>query len=170
MSWINPCRLDNKFNCSTLNSTLSRKIRYLPLNLGPVSPGNLGLESDFDIKVSRKVGSVLTSDEVHFVSLADNFTVQFSNLLELPLEWKTKQLNGPCNYRELRETGPWLIILYTEGGGGGSVRNGQNVLYADVKVWTCAEPNNIRFYASSFDWLMESLVTPRSYLDMGEPI
>ena len=54
-------------------------------------PGNLaGPESDFDIKVSRKVGCVLTSDEVHFVSLAVNFTVQFSNLLKLPLEWKTK--------------------------------------------------------------------------------
>ena len=48
-------------------------------------PGNLpGPESDFDIKVSRKVGRVLSSDEVHFVSLADNFTVQFSNLLKLP--------------------------------------------------------------------------------------
>ena len=78
--------------------------------LGPVSrrPGNLtGPESDFDIKVSRKVGRVVTSDEVHFVSLADNLTVQFSNLLKLPLEWKTKQLNGPGNYRELRETGLW---------------------------------------------------------------
>ena len=33
-------------------------------------PGNLtGPESDFDIKVSRKGGRVLTSDEVHFVSL-----------------------------------------------------------------------------------------------------
>ena len=70
-------------------------------------PGNLpGPESDFDIKVSRKVWCVLTSDEVHFVSLADNFTVQLSNFLKLPLEWKTKQLNGPGNYRELRETGP----------------------------------------------------------------
>ena len=65
-------------------------------------PGNLpGPESDFDIKVSRKVGCVLTSDEVHFVSLADNFTVQLSNFLKLPLEWKTKQLHGPGNYREL---------------------------------------------------------------------
>ena len=62
-------------------------------------------ESDFDIKVSRKVGRVLTSDEVHVVSLADNFTVQFWNLLKLSLECKTKQLNGPGNYRELRETG-----------------------------------------------------------------
>ena len=70
-------------------------------------PGSLtGPKTDFDIKVSRKVGRVLTSDKVHFVSLADNFTVQFSNLLKLPLEWKTKQLNGPGNYRELRETGP----------------------------------------------------------------
>ena len=35
-------------------------------------PGNLmGPESDFDIKVSRKIGRVLTSDEIHFVSLAD---------------------------------------------------------------------------------------------------
>ena len=70
-------------------------------------PGNLpGPESDFDFKVSRKVGCVLTSDEVHFVSLADNFIVQLSNVLKLPLEWKTKQLNGPGNYRVLRETGP----------------------------------------------------------------
>ena len=69
-------------------------------------PGNLtGPESDFDMKVSRKAGCVLTSDEVHFVSLAPNFTVLFSNLLKPPLDWKTKQLNGPGNYRELRETG-----------------------------------------------------------------
>ena len=54
-------------------------------------PGNLtGPESDFDIKVSRKVGRVLTIDEVHFLSLADNFTVQFSNLLKLPREWGKK--------------------------------------------------------------------------------
>ena len=70
-------------------------------------PGNLpGPESDFEIKVPRKVGRVLTSDEVHFVSLANNLTVQFSNILKLPLEWKTKQLNGPGNFRGLRETGP----------------------------------------------------------------
>ena len=79
--------------------------------LGPVfleRPGNLtGPESDFDSKVSRNVGRVLTTDEVHFVSLAYNFTVQLSKLLKLPLEWKTKQLNGSGNYRELRETGPW---------------------------------------------------------------
>ena len=79
-------------------------------------PGNLtGPESDFDIKVSRKVGRVLTSDEVHFVSLVDNFTVQFLNLFKLPLEWKTKQLNGPGNepgnYRELRETDPRALNL-----------------------------------------------------------
>ena len=46
-------------------------------------PGNLtGPKSYFEIEGSRKVGSVLTSNEVHFVSLADNFTVQFSNLLK----------------------------------------------------------------------------------------
>ena len=31
----------------------------------------------------------------------------FLNLLKFSLEWKTKQLNGPGIYRELRETGPW---------------------------------------------------------------
>ena len=47
------------------------------------SPGNLtDPKSDFEIKVSRKVGSVLTSNEVHFVSLADNFTAPFSVIFQ----------------------------------------------------------------------------------------
>ena len=75
-------------------------------------PGNLkGPKSYFEIKVSRKLGCVLTSNEVHFVSLADNFTVQFSNFRNSRLEWKIKHLNGPDNYRELRETGPWGLCL-----------------------------------------------------------
>ena len=53
--------------------------------------GNLtGPKSYFEIKVSRKVGCVLTSNEVNFVSLADNFTVQFSNLLKLPSGMENK--------------------------------------------------------------------------------
>ena len=43
-----------------------------------------GPKSDFEIKVSRKIGCILTCNEVHFVSLADNFTVPFSKLLKLP--------------------------------------------------------------------------------------
>ena len=39
---------------------------------------------------SRKVGCVLTSNEVHFVSLADNVTVQFSNLLKLLCRMKNE--------------------------------------------------------------------------------
>ena len=57
-------------------------------------PGNLtGPKSYFEIKVWRKVGRVLTSNEVHFVSLADNFTVPFSKLLKLPslMEKKTHE-------------------------------------------------------------------------------
>ena len=47
-------------------------------------PGNLtGPISYFEIKFSRRLGCVLTSNEVQFVSLADNFTAQFSNLLKL---------------------------------------------------------------------------------------
>ena len=54
-------------------------------------PGNLtGPKSYFEIKFLRKVGYVLTSNEVHFVSLADNFTVQFSNLLKLLSRMKNK--------------------------------------------------------------------------------
>ena len=69
--------------------------------------GDLSFSSAVLISVSRKVGRVLTSDDVHVVSLADKFTVQFSNFLKLPLECKTKQFNGPGNYQELRETAPW---------------------------------------------------------------
>ena len=39
-------------------------------------PGKLtGPKSDFEIKISRKVGCVLNLNKVHFVSLANNFTV-----------------------------------------------------------------------------------------------
>ena len=48
-------------------------------------PGNLtGPVSHFEIKFSRKVCCVLTCNEAHFVSLANNFTVPFSKLLKLP--------------------------------------------------------------------------------------
>ena len=63
-----------------MNANLCDKTR------GPFleSPGNLtGPKSYFEIKVSRKVRSVLTSNEVHFVSLADNFTAPFSKLMKL---------------------------------------------------------------------------------------
>ena len=50
-------------------------------------PGNLtGSKSYFEIKVSRKAECVLTCNDVHFVSLADKFTVQLSNLLKLSSE------------------------------------------------------------------------------------
>ena len=39
---------------------------------------------NYSIDMLSVVGYVLTSNNVHFVSLADNFTVQFSNLLKLP--------------------------------------------------------------------------------------
>ena len=69
--------------------TLSRRLmeRHVAHTRGPFlkRPGNLtGPKSYFEIKGSRKVRCVLTSNEAHFVSLADNFTLQFSNLLKLP--------------------------------------------------------------------------------------
>ena len=49
-------------------------------------PGKLtGPKSYFEIRVSRKVGCRITSNEVHFVSLADNLTAPSSKqLLKLP--------------------------------------------------------------------------------------
>ena len=47
--------------------------------------GNLtDTKSYFEIKVSRKVGYIVTSDEGHFVFVADDFTVQFLKLLKFP--------------------------------------------------------------------------------------
>ena len=40
------------------------------------SPGNLtGPKPNFEIKLSRKIGVFFTSNEAHFVSLANNFNV-----------------------------------------------------------------------------------------------
>ena len=80
---------------STLPSTLMKDKTSGPPQEGQgpflERPGNLTSPiSYFEIKFSRIVGCVLTSNEVHFVSLADNFTVQFSNLLKLLSRTKTK--------------------------------------------------------------------------------
>ena len=54
-------------------------------------PGKLtGPVSYFEIEVSRKVGCVRTSNEVYFVSSANNFTVQFSKVLKLPSGMENK--------------------------------------------------------------------------------
>ena len=54
----------------TFLENLISKYDFGPVKLtGPVSY--------FEIEVLRKKGCVLTSNEVHFVSLAENFTVNF---------------------------------------------------------------------------------------------
>ena len=82
----------------------------------PERPGNLtGPESYFEIKAaSRKLACVLTSNYVHFASLAGNFTVEFWKLFKLPsgMENETVYPPGPVitgPYRELRETDPWWL-------------------------------------------------------------
>ena len=71
-----------------LTTIMVRKELWGPFLEGP---GNLtGPESNFGIKVWRKVGRVLTSDEVHFVSLAENFTVQFLKTFETPSRMENK--------------------------------------------------------------------------------
>ena len=67
--------------------------------------------TSFKFKVSRKVGCVLTSTEVYYVSLADNFTVKFSKTFETPV-WNGKQnsFTGPVITGTSRNTGPELIL------------------------------------------------------------
>ena len=72
-------------------------------------PSNLtGPKSYFEIEVSREVGCVLTSNEVYFVSLANNYTVQFSKLLKLIWNEKQNSLTGPVitGSFEKRSPGP----------------------------------------------------------------
>ena len=58
-------------------------------------PGNLtGPKSYFEIKVSRNVGRVVTSNEVNFVSLGDTLLYNFQTFWNYYLEWKTKLPNG----------------------------------------------------------------------------
>ena len=69
----------------TLHLAVHSKLESVVLFRILERPGNLtGPKSHFKMKVSRKVVSVMTSNEVHFVSLANNSTVSFSNPLKLP--------------------------------------------------------------------------------------
>ena len=66
--------------------------RQFPWYLGPVSQKTRNLtgpKSYFEISV-KKSKVCLTSNKVHFVSLTDNITVQFSNLLKLSSRMESK--------------------------------------------------------------------------------
>ena len=72
---------------------LSQRLFKTLVYRGPLleRPGNLtGPKSYFEIKVTRKVGCVLTSNKVLFVYLADTFPVQLSKLLKLPSGMENK--------------------------------------------------------------------------------
>ena len=74
-------------------------------------PGKLtGPVSYFEIDVSRKVGCVLTSNEVHFVSLAENFTVNFQKFWNSHLEWKTNSFTGPVITRSFEKRTTRLLL------------------------------------------------------------
>ena len=94
----------------TINPGLVLTTLRTTLPWGPFlqSPGNLTLPKwYFEIKVSRKVGCVLTTNEVHFVSLAENFTVQFSKLLKRKSSMSSK--SEPTIWS--RGTGPQIPCL-----------------------------------------------------------
>ena len=94
------------------------------------SPGNLtGPKSCFEIKISRNVGCVLASNEVHFDSLTDNFTVPFLKLLKLRSLWKTKQLNGPGASRN----GPQEQILFLSKTRFSSIQSANRLLHDRLK-------------------------------------
>ena len=67
-----------KFDFSIMFPLSSLQVANVLRKWGPFleRPGKLtGPVSYFEIEVSRKRGCVLASNEVHFVSLAENFTV-----------------------------------------------------------------------------------------------
>ena len=67
-----------KFDFSIMFPLSSRQVANVLRKWGPFleRPGKLtGPVSYFEIEVSRKLGCVLVSNEHHFVSLAENFTV-----------------------------------------------------------------------------------------------
>ena len=86
----------------TFLETLISKFDFGPLSYRDVretapwgqfleSPGNVTIpKSYFEIKVSRNLGCVLTSNEVLFVPLVDNSTVPFSKRLKLPSGMENK--------------------------------------------------------------------------------
>ena len=81
----------------TQNTKATPPTAIQPLTRGPFLErlGNLtGLISYFENKVSRRVGCVLTSNEVHFVSLAANFTGK-QNSLTGPVIIPRASRNGP---------------------------------------------------------------------------
>ena len=80
-------------------------------------PGNLtGPKSYFEIKVPRKVGCVLTFNEVHFVSLADNATELIFKRFET-LIWNGKQnsLTGPVITGSFEKRAPGSVSEISPG-------------------------------------------------------
>ena len=70
------------------------------------SPGNIsGPKSNIPIEIQRIRARVLASKLLHCVSLTDSFIMLNSKLLKPG----RKQLTGPFNYRDFRETGPWSV-------------------------------------------------------------
>ena len=77
------------------------------------SPGSLtGPKSYFEIKVPRKVGCALSSNEVHFVSLANNFTAPFAKLPSLMAI--KNSLTGPKITGSFEKQAPGPSALATE--------------------------------------------------------
>ena len=85
------------FTCSTVPSR------------GPFleSPGNFsGPKSKIQIEIQRIRARILACKLLHFVSLTVSFLVLAQNCWNLYLSCKPKQLYGPVNYRDFRETSP----------------------------------------------------------------
>ena len=138
-----------------------KKPECLLLPRGPFleRPGNLtGPKS-----VSRKVGCVVISNEVHLVSLADNLTLHFSNLLKLSsgMENKTwrfeKRARGGVNFcTSLIPDGfsslqpPWNVLTFMSNlccGRHPGVHQGGIPMRSFPRLWqvSCIKMKFIRF-------------------------
>ena len=71
------------------------------------SPGNFsGPKSNIQIEIQRIRARVLASKLLHFVSLTDSFIMLDAKLLKPRSLIKRRQLTGPVNCRNFRETSP----------------------------------------------------------------
>ena len=72
-------------------------------------PGNLtGPKSYFKMEISKKIGSVMNSNEVHFFPLAYNFTVQFQPSQTFICNGKQNNLTCPVITGSLEKQAPCL--------------------------------------------------------------
>ena len=64
----------------------------------------------FTSKLKGIISQVLANKPVRFVLFLKVVSYYLQNYWNLGLECKQPQLSGPVDYRDFRETGPWVVF------------------------------------------------------------